>query len=109
MGRQLLHRVIVLTKHGSLPGLSDAARLVLIGMADHAHDTGRPPETPEACYFGGWEHLACGWLGYPKYDRAAQLRVQRAVKELTDAGLIIPLGRRGGSQGNRIYQLQVWL
>jgi hypothetical protein len=99
----------MLTMNGRLPGLSYPARLVLLGMADHAHDTGRPPDTPEACYFGGWEHLALGWLGFPKYDAAAIRAVTRAVKELVAAGLIIPLGRRGGSQGNRIYQLQIWL
>jgi hypothetical protein len=109
MGRQLMHKVTALTMAGSLPGLTDGARLVLLGMASTAHDTGRPPDTPEATYFGGWEYLAKGWLGYKEFDRVAERRVARAVNELVDAGLLIPQGRRGGRQGNRMYLLQVWL
>lgn len=109
MGRQLFERVTVLTMAGSMPGLSANARLVLLGMAVVAHDKGNPPDTPEACYWGGWEYLAQGWLGYPKLDATSKRQVARAMAELVTAGVVAPQGRRGGSRGPRMYRLNVWL
>lgn len=109
MGWQLVQQTTALTGAGSLPGLSDSARLCLQGMATVAHDKGQPPDTPAACYWGGWEYLATFWLGYPKYTNAAKLRTARAVAELVDAGLVAPMGRWGGSRGPRMYRLNVWL
>lgn len=109
MGWRLVGQATALTGAGSLPGLSPNARLVLLGMARVAHDKGSPPDIPEACYWGGWEYLATFWLGYPKYDHAAEVAVARAIRELIDAGLIVAMGRWGGSRGPRMYRLSIWL
>ena len=91
---------------GRLPRLSDAAWQCLLGMAFTAHDTGTD-RLPQACYFGGWEYLALGWLRYEKFDRAAHDRTARALAELGRAGLIESLGWRGSSRGPRIYRLHL--
>jgi len=109
VGYQLAHRATTLTMAGSLPGLSPNARLVLLGMATVAHDRGRPPDVPEACYFGGWEYLAQAWLGYPKLDTTSERAVARAVAELVTAGVLAPMGRRGGNRGPRMYRLNICL
>ena len=49
-------------------------------------------------YYGGWELIAKA-LGYEEYTPAAERAVARALAELTNAGLIEPLGRAG--QGRR--------
>jgi hypothetical protein len=106
VGRQLLNQAIALSTAGSLPGLSITARTILYAMCHYAHDQGNPPETPARCYFGGWDLLA-GYLGYDKYTRSAHERIRRAINELVDAGILVPQGRRGGHQGNRIYLLNI--
>lgn len=93
---------------GSLPGLSSNARLVLLGMADRAHDSGTTT-TPQGEYFGTWEHLAMGWLGYASYTSSAERATARATRELVDAGLIKPVGRYRSSRGPRRYALNVHL
>jgi hypothetical protein len=109
MGRQLFERVTTLTLAGSLPGLSPRARLVLLGMAMVAHDKGSPPDIPAATYFGRWDYLAQAWLAYPKLDSKAERAVARAIAELVEAGVVVPMGRRGGSRGPRMYRLNIWL
>lgn len=108
MGYQLVRQVTTLALAGRLPGLSDRAHLVLLGMADVAHDTGTKT-TPQGVYFGGWERLAMAWLRFPKFTKAAQEAVRRAIAELVTAGLITPLGRHGGRHGPREYLLNIHL
>jgi hypothetical protein len=108
VGTQLVNQVVALTMAGRLPGLSDGARLCLLGMASHAHDTGTKT-IDQGLYFHGWEHLAVGWLGYPKLTDAAERRMTRMVNELRQAGLIEPVAWRGSSRGPRVYRLHIWL
>lgn len=106
MGNLMWRQVETLTMAGSLPGLTNSARLVLLGMAGRAHDTGTTT-TPQGEYFGTWDHLAKGWLGYPAYTDAAERAVARAVRELVDAGLIKPIGRYRSSRGPRKYKVNI--
>lgn len=64
--------------------LTDRARLVLAVMASVAHDQDEQP-----VYFAGWAPLALA-LGYsdPQPSSDAQRAVTRALRCLTDAGLI---------------------
>lgn len=66
------------------PDLTDRARVVLAAMASVAHDQDDQP-----VYFAGWEPLALA-LGYadPQPNSDAQRAVTRALRCLTDAGLI---------------------
>ena len=86
MGTQLVRQVEAMAMHGTLDRLTMAARLVLWVMATDAHDTGRG-DTPAACYFRGWEHLA-SVLGHRGLTSAGQSAVARAMRELQDAGLV---------------------
>lgn len=69
--------------------LSPRARLVLVRMCVSAKDADQPPT-----YYGGWPHLAEA-LGFTSYDRAAHSAVTRAVRELSDSGVIKAYGAAG--------------
>lgn len=86
MGWQLVRQVEAKAMGGGLDDLSKTAHLALIYMAQNAHDKGTE-DTPQACYFRGWAHLAAV-LGYPGLTKAGERTVARAVSELVTAGLI---------------------
>lgn len=94
MGRILEARAWQTPRH-RLP--NPAARLILVRMAHTALDADDWP-----VYFAGWDTLALA-LGYEKYDHAAEIAVGRAIRQLTDAGLIKPDGNAPG--GNRRYRI----
>ena len=73
--------------------ISHAAALILYRMAAAAHDKDTS-EYSARYYFGGWKPLAAA-LGYQVDDdgplpAAAHRAVARAIRELTDQGLIKP-------------------
>jgi hypothetical protein len=107
VGYQLVARVEALALDGRLSMLSAPAYAVLLCMAHNAHDSGTK-DAPRSTYFRGWEHLARVALRRPTYDRPAHLAVARAVRELTDLGLIKRTGRRGEtSHGLVMYELTI--
>lgn len=69
-----------------VPGLSPRARVVLLTMALHCLDT-PSKDNPPNVYWGGWPRLSVA-LGFVAYDDTARKAVQRAVRELTDAGYV---------------------
>jgi len=103
MGAQLVRVVQAKALGGGLSGLSSRAMLVLIAMALDAHDTGTE-DTPARCYFRGWLPLAL-MLGHPGLTPGGKSAVARAIRELTDAGLIkVDPGYRG-SRFTTTYRL----
>jgi hypothetical protein len=87
MGNQLAHHAVALMMDGTrTKGLTQGARLTLLAMALSAHDTGTK-RIPPAYYYRGWRHLGMV-LGHDTWDRTAEQAVTRAVRQLTQAGLI---------------------
>ena len=87
MGNQLAqHAVALMMAGGRTKELSPSARAVLIAMALSAHDTGTK-RIPPAYYYRGWTHLA-QVLGYPDLGPGGKSAVARAIRQLTDAGLL---------------------
>jgi len=90
---------------GRYRDLSANARLVMFTMALNARDTGTEHE-PARTYFRGWEHLAQVALARDGYDATIERAVNRAVRELVDAGAIKVVGRRHGTRhGLAMYEL----
>jgi hypothetical protein len=86
VGTQLARQVEVLAMAGRLDDISNTSRYVLLLMALNAHDTGTK-DTPEACYFRGWEHLA-SCMGHRGLTAGGRSAVYRALTELRDAKLV---------------------
>lgn len=107
MGTMLLRQMEARAMGGALSTLSPNARLVLFVMCLNARDTGTKTD-PGRTYFRGWEHLAHVALARSEYDRAAEVAVLRAIRELTDAGWIKQVGRRHGMRhGKAMYELHL--
>lgn len=95
------------------PGIGLAARVVLLAMSNIALDApsnGRPPRV----YWGGWKPLAIALGGAlpPDTDRSAEAtrlrrnlraRVEKAVRELRTAGLIVDVGAPAHAGWNQTY------
>lgn len=108
MGSQLFREVAAMSMNHDerMKGLTTRSRLVLFAMAFNAHDTGTD-STDARCYFGGWEHLATHYLGYHGGDDTpGEQAVTRAIRELTQRGLITQVGRKH-RRGNRVYELHL--
>ena len=86
VGTQLARQVEVLAMAGRLDDLTMGGRYALLLMALNAHDTGTK-DTPEACYFRGWEHLA-SCMGHRGLTPAGERAVARAIADLRDHKLI---------------------
>jgi hypothetical protein len=68
--------------------LNPGHRLVLVVMARRALDN-PTKRHPGRIYWGGWQILAQEGLNYPDWpDEAAKQAVARAIRDLTDRGLI---------------------
>ncbi len=105
VGIQLLAYVEAMAMGGRLGDLSANAHRCLLVMAFTAHDKGTN-DAPARTYFRGWDHLARAALCRDVYDAPAKQAVARAVRELTDAGLIKYVGRRNGMrQGRAMYEV----
>lgn len=83
--------------------LPDAARVVLLAMANTARDT-HTGDTPAGTYWAGHDYLAQVLTGHPNPTDADRYRVTRAFRALKTAGAIRELERaRAGRQA--VYQL----
>ena len=107
MGTQTFHAVTTRALAGTLPPISPQAYACLLVMAMTAHDTGTA-KAPARTYFAGWTHLAGAGLRRSTYGPKDERAVARVIHELTDAGLIKPVGRRHGiRQGLAMYELHI--
>ena len=87
--------------------ISDRATLVLLRMAHSALDH-EGLKHPARQYWGGWELLGMA-LGYEDpTSSAAQSAVARAVRELTERGLLKRVGEQSSRRGHACYELTLW-
>jgi hypothetical protein len=110
MGGRLCTHVVDLSVTGHLDNHTDKGRLTLLIMASIGRDEPNPKTKIErGVYYGGWEMLARA-LGYKEYTAAAERAVARAIAELTEAGLIEPVGTptRGQRQAYKLTLPQVF-
>lgn len=107
VGYHLTDAVGLLGMTGRLAGLSGNAIACLYVMAHVALD--KPTKHEQArVYFAGWEYLARTALGRLDYSDTERRAVARALRELIDAGLVKPIGRRNGvRQGAVMYELLI--
>jgi hypothetical protein len=101
VGGQLCTQVTHLALMGHLINQSDKSKLVLFLMASTARDTST--KVDPGTYWGGWEMLAKS-LGYKALDDPAKKAVQRAIKELVEAGLVERLGNPAWGH-RQVYRL----
>jgi len=102
MGGRLCTQVVDLASLGHLVNQSDRALAVLFVMASVARDSATR-KVDAGVYYAGWELLA-RVLGFKVYNPAAERAVARAIRELTDAGLVVREGRPGPRQ-RQVYRL----
>lgn len=102
MGGRLCTQVVDLASLGHLVNHSDRALACLLVMASIARDT-PTPKVDAGLYYGGWPLLArC--LGFKVYNPAAERAVARAIRQLVDAGLVVPEGKPG-THNRQVYRL----
>lgn len=111
MGNALVRRAIALRP--IYPHVTSSAYLVLVRMCLTAYDRDEAEDRHARQYYGGWRPLAMV-LGYKDPGDEEQLpadahkAVMRAVRELTETGLI---GRAGtqwsGGIRRRVYDIRV--
>ncbi len=88
--------------------LSPRARLALIAMCHMSYDEVKPGRRKGAAeYDGGYAGVAYALTGIPgPPDNTARTTAKRALKELTNAGLIEQISS-GGWQGPAVYAILV--
>lgn len=86
---------------GALAGLPAPARLVLVALADFA-TTDRPPwAPPDGGDAWAWPSLA----ELVRVTGCSQSTVQRAIRQLFDAGLVVPVGRKARNAHGYVVNL----